>query len=206
MNTPITRKVALEQGLVHYFTGKPCKRGHISLRNVQSCNCLECWREDSKNTREHNPEEFKRKKKEDYYKNRDKYLSYWRENREENWEEIYKTRKNDEQYKEYMKSYLQVYFKRDGPRAKQLARTRARKLKQKNATPKWADLKSIQDVYLECASITKTTGIIHHVDHIVPINGDDVCGLHVHYNLRIIPATENIEKSNSLDESLILCG
>jgi hypothetical protein len=38
----IARKDALAQGLTHYFTGKPCKRGHIATRYANSANCVEC--------------------------------------------------------------------------------------------------------------------------------------------------------------------
>lgn len=38
----ITRKDALAQGLTHYFTGKPCKRGHIAARYVKTRSCIKC--------------------------------------------------------------------------------------------------------------------------------------------------------------------
>ena len=41
----ITRAEALAQGLRHYFTGKPCKRGHVSIRNTRKAACLECDRQ-----------------------------------------------------------------------------------------------------------------------------------------------------------------
>lgn len=62
---------------------------------------------------------------------------------------------------------------------------RQRRLKQ--ATPQWADMAAIQAVYREAATISESTGIKHHVDHVIPIQGKTVCGLHVHYNLRVIP-------------------
>ena len=73
------------------------------------------------------------------------------------------------------------------------AKRRATKL---NATPAWADLAKIQKMYYACQQISEATGILHHVDHIVPLQGKSVCGLHVEYNLRIIPATENLSKAN----------
>lgn len=62
------------------------------------------------------------------------------------------------------------------------------------ATPAWANVDEIRELYRECAKITQTTGIPHNVDHIIPLLGRTVCGLHVEINLRIITATENFRR------------
>ena len=73
------------------------------------------------------------------------------------------------------------------------AKRRATKL---NATPEWANQEQIKRIYAACANITKRTGVEHHVDHIIPLQGENVCGLHVENNLAIIPAKMNLQKSN----------
>ena len=72
----------------------------------------------------------------------------------------------------------------------------ARKATKLNATPPWADLEQIKRIYAACAKITERTGIPHHVDHVIPLQGENVCGLHVPNNLAIIPAKMNLQKSN----------
>lgn len=58
------------------------------------------------------------------------------------------------------------------------------------ATPKWADIESIVEFYRNCPKG-------YHVDHIIPINGKNVSGLHVLSNLQYLPALENMSKGNS---------
>lgn len=63
-----------------------------------------------------------------------------------------------------------------------------------NQTPKWADVELIEAVYAFAAQFDG-----YHVDHIVPLQGKVARGLHVPENLRVIPASENISKSNRFD-------
>lgn len=69
------------------------------------------------------------------------------------------------------------------------------------ATPKW--LTASHKLHMECkyslaAMLSKNTAEQHHVDHIVPLNGKTVCGLHVPWNLQVITAKENLSKSNRI--------
>lgn len=67
----------------------------------------------------------------------------------------------------------------------------SRKARVRKATPKWADLAAIREFYKNCPEG-------YHVDHIIPINGKDVSGLHVIDNLQYLPAMENLKKSNKV--------
>jgi hypothetical protein len=83
------------------------------------------------------------------------------------------------------------------------ARTAARTARKLQATPRWADLAAIDAVYQKAHRLTRETGIEHEVDHIVPLRGLTVCGLHVQNNLRAIPKQVNAEKGNRLIDELL---
>jgi len=68
-----------------------------------------------------------------------------------------------------------------------------------NATPSWSDGDAILKFYAEAKQLTQETGVVHHVDHIVPLRHKKVCGLHVHQNLQVLTATENLKKGNRFD-------
>lgn len=79
----------------------------------------------------------------------------------------------------------------------------ARKL---NAVPKWLtkfDLDYIKSIYIQSKELEKIDGIKRHVDHIIPLQGKNICGLHVPWNLQILTATENTSKGNRMEEVLI---
>lgn len=88
------------------------------------------------------------------------------------------------------------FKKNHGSHLAKLARRRAARIR---ATPKWVERSLVNEVYKKCAEITKSTGIIHEVDHIVPLKSKHVCGLHYPPNFRIITREENRIKKNFFD-------
>ena len=77
-----------------------------------------------------------------------------------------------------------------------LAKTRKYQASKLQRTPQWADMSAITDFYVEAKRLEELTGIQFHVDHIVPLQGELVSGLHVPANLQLLPAHENLSKSN----------
>ncbi len=101
---------------------------------------------------------------------------------------------NNEHLLEYTRVYGKEYRHKNYIK---VAASRAIKQKRfKLATPLWADLIKIKDMYVLAKRLTMETGVAHQVDHFVPLNGRKVCGLHVHTNLRIIRRDINIRKGN----------
>lgn len=76
------------------------------------------------------------------------------------------------------------------------ARTAKRRAKKLDATPPWSDLNKIVVLYEKAKWLESITGLKYHVDHIIPLQGKDVCGLHVWHNLQILEKSENIKKGN----------
>jgi len=65
------------------------------------------------------------------------------------------------------------------------------------ATPPWVDMRDVKTFYMRAAELTRTTGRLHTVGHIVPLNHDRVCGLHVPWNLEVETAALNFSKGNA---------
>lgn len=82
---------------------------------------------------------------------------------------------------------------------RKLETTTAREKRCVLATPIWADRELIKELYALAQKLTEQTGIPHEVDHVIPLQGRNVSGLHVETNLQVITATENRRKSNKYD-------
>lgn len=81
---------------------------------------------------------------------------------------------------------------------------RRRFLKNKSSsTIPFCEVYKIKQLYKKCDKMSKETGVKHHVDHIIPLKGKNVCGLHRLCNLQILTAEENLRKSNSFQGGLL---
>ena len=78
-----------------------------------------------------------------------------------------------------------------------VARRKAAKLQR---TPTWADTAKIRAYYEVCAFFNEVNGYVkYHVDHVIPLQGSAVSGLHVHTNLQILLASDNVRKYNCFE-------
>jgi len=188
---PKTRAEAKATGASHYFTGVPCKHGHIAPRKTKGA-CVEClkeeWRESAEKRvdyfKEYNQREEVKEAKHDWYqKNRERVI----------------------QAANTTPSHIKTGYKRAWRERNQLyvrSDTKARRRKHRQATPLWLTRQQkteIRQIYQIAITMTKTTGERYVVDHIVPLRSEVVCGLHVPWNLRVITQEENLKKSNRLD-------
>lgn len=84
-------------------------------------------------------------------------------------------------------------------KAKYVARAQSRFSKRKQHTLPNVNYKDLQIFYDKAQELTKKTGVKHNVDHIIPLNHPDVCGLNVPWNLQVLTENENKTKSNKFD-------
>jgi len=76
-----------------------------------------------------------------------------------------------------------------------------------SATPKWLSLddrKKVTEIYAAAAMLQELTCSKYDVDHIVPLQSNVVCGLHVWWNMQPIPTSMNMQKRNIFEPSLYL--
>ena len=165
------RSEAKELKLTHYFTGKPCKYGHLAKRRVKDRVCMDCDLVYQKKVSEENPEKARQRRLKTYEKTKERHLAQ---------KKIY----------------------RQTNKAKVNALAKAYKVRKKNRIPKWVDkdhMWLIKEAYELAQLRTKLFGFPWHVDHIIPIQGELVSGLHVIENLQVIPGIENIKKKNKFE-------
>lgn len=136
-------------------------------KDGKHCHCKECSRA---------------LKREWAAKNKDKVASYDKE-----WQEKNKDKKA-KSYKKWQQTHKGFVNSINSKR----------RADEKAATPSWADLDKIRSFYNVAQYLDWASGgfVKHHVDHIVPLRGKNVCGLHVEYNLQVLTQDDNLRKSN----------
>lgn len=176
--------------LSEFYTNGKC--GHHPV-------CKSCTKEKAKRERLLNPDKFRVAEKKKYEKNKAAYAermaSYYEKNREKKLEA---EKKRYSENAEKIKSNAAAY--RACNKDKVYEWNGSRRAQLRNAVPQWADKSKIREIYACARRMTAETGVMHHVDHIVPLSGSNVCGLHVDNNLTVITGAENMRKSNRFYE------
>mgnify|MGYP000013899895 CR=1 FL=1 len=131
-------------------------------------------------------------------KNRERLLQADRKRYAENAEEMKaKSAEHKAKNKDYYLIYNRHYYRLN--KYKFLAYNSKRRKVIEKSTPDWLSQEhkdQIADQYWLAQDLAAVSGETYHVDHIVPLQGKDVCGLHVPWNLQILPADLNLQKGN----------
>jgi hypothetical protein len=162
--------------------------------------CKECARIKHKQWIKLNLEKLKKNLSKSYFNNIEKRKKTMKNYYEKNKNEIKQNvkewgAKNRERCNQYIKNWA------NKNKARKNASVRLRQTLKLKATPVWADLEAIRVEYALAEWCTQVMGEPYHVDHIIPLRGKNVCGLHVHNNLQVIRAKENSSKSNKFHVS-----
>lgn len=153
-----------------------------------------------KKHREENREERNALQNKRYHENRDSILQRRRERDKANIEKIREQRRKY-YWRNREKALLAGKARRQRAAAKVRAANAYRRARKSNATPSWLTPQHFKEIGLMHKLARKLeidTNTKYHVDHIHPLNGKNSCGLHVPWNLQVIPATINIAKNNNI--------
>lgn len=177
-----------------------CKSCILEMRKVYQLENKEMISARNKAFLVENREEINLRSRQSRERRKDEINARVRKNRKLN-PEKYRTvdNKRYDNNKEVRKACSRRSYRNKAGHYAHIAKLRA--FNKKRATPKWLTEEHKQQIkvfYEESSRLTKDTGIKYNVDHIIPINGEAVCGLHVPWNLRVITETENFKKSNKL--------
>ena len=189
-NLPKTREEAKKTGSKYYFTGQPCKHGHIAARKTKGA-CIECLKVEWTKGNETRADYFREYNKRENVK--DRKNEWYQENRET----VIATASTRPAH--VLRGYRNAW--KENNKTQVLADNKVRRRKHREATPPWLTRKQkseIRQLYQIAITMTQTTGEQYVVDHIVPLRSHEVCGLHVPWNLRVITQEENLKKSNKL--------
>ena len=190
----LTKKDAEEQGLTRYFTGKPCPYGHIADRFVSTRACSVCVRERKHRWNKENPAQVAKQRREWVTRNPEKAKQSKSESQKRNREAAnLRNRRYAVANREGLRE-KNAQWAADNP-GKVLAKAARRRCAKLQRTPPWADFMKIERAYDLCAEY-RAKGIDAEVDHIIPLQGEFVSGLHVQGNLQIIDIKHNRSKSN----------
>ena len=155
-----------------------------------TCTCILCTKNIKSEYRATNKEAIKKYRESFYTKQEEEYFEKEKIRKYE-W-----SKSNPDKVKESNRNFRQS---NKGLVASYTAKYRADKLKR---APKWLsnkDLADIKSIYKMCNKISEKTGTKHHADHIIPLRGEKVSGLHVPSNLRVITDLENLIKGNNYE-------
>jgi len=177
-------------GVKRYFTGIACPKNHIAERSVSSRGCVECASIKIAEYRIKNRKLLLEKKR-----------VYAKKQRLDNPEHVYEIAKKSVQKHKIARNVEKAAWARKN-HSRVLGWCRQRQLAKIQRTPSWLsddELWMIEQAYELAALRTKMFGFAWHVDHVIPLCGKKVSGLHTPYNLQVIPAVENLRKSNRME-------
>ena len=197
-NEIVPISTARNLGLRWYFTGKPCANGHIAKRSVSNRYCRACENAKRARKRQRDPDAVRAKDRDRHAncradRNAQSRASQARhsEKRRQEHQDRYR---NDPACKARHMAQARQWAKDNPGRRNEIIA--ARRAHIKRATPLWLtaeDREQIREIYRKARSYGP--GVMH-VDHIIPLRGKLICGLHVPGNLQIIPRLENVRKGN----------